>query len=246
MSKQTTVRASKTLNVQASKAPKGAPVTNVTPIGLSDRKADGIAANLSGAIIAVEGAVGSYMAAIIASAKGVPAMTEATYNASIGIRITANLNEFVGAGRITKETAASRKSQVKTSFLAVVNGLKPEKGESLKPFSGRASEFIKSAKVGNEPVLKPTVTGKAKGRPSAPAKGRGGTKDALTPQSGDATPSQAKDAFHAAIEIVNAKVKGSPSRAQRMAFIFASADLAEQFDTWAATVQASDPKAKQA
>lgn len=246
MSKQTTVRASKALNVQASKAPK-AKASNVTHIAMTDRRAESIAANLSTAIIAVEGAIGGYMAAIVAQAKGVPAMTEATYNQTVGIRLTASLNEFVGAGRITKETAASRKSQVKTSFLAIVNGLKPEKGESLKPFSGRASEFIKGAKVGSEPVLKPTVTGKAKGRPSAPAKGKGGKgQGALKPSSGNASPSQAKDAFEAACMILAAKSGGSSSRAQRLAFIFASKDLSEQFDTWAATVQASDPKANQA
>ena len=236
MGKATQPRAQVNPSAQTPKAPKAPTISNVEVLVMPHAKANVIAVKLANATLDVEKALGGYAASIIAAAKGVKPMTEAQYASSVGAALTNEFRIMVAQGVITQETAASRRSQLKTVFLAVVNGYKPAKGMSLKPLSGEASDFLKGAKIGSTPVLTPTKTGKTKGRPAAP-KGANGARAQTA--SGSATPTQAKNAFEAAALII---AQGSKLRAERIGFVFKSQDLSEQFDTWAATVLAADPK----
>lgn len=142
------------------------------------------------------------------------------------------------AGR-SEATIASQMSRVRSVVLGLAKGLKPKAGQTFKAFAVECGEALRegtnNAKRGPKARKTGGPTGPATGSPTGLSDGGSGKIAHSKVSLGD---------FQRACALVAgyAEHKASPSRAERIAFIFASADLSEQFDTYAATVKANDPK----
>ena len=205
------------------------------------------------AVLAVETAGASFAEKVAAIAKTLKAgrnmgLTAEQYEQTVGKALARSFKAHVEAGKLAASSAASRRSEIKTAVLAVVNGLsEPKPKESMRPFCERVRPLLEAATTASgQPVLV-SKTGRK------PGTGKGaklGPKGGALPGAVQA----ANAAGGAKLGAANARTDGAPrdpmlaaamilcpSKPQRAAkLVKVLAMYGEQFDKWSETVLADD------
>jgi len=91
---------------------------------------------------AIAAAFGKQLVTLAAKLNGVEAFNSAHYDATYHKPVLAAFSKVLPA-----ETAKVKASQYKVATLALVNGIKPEKGESLRPYIIRSRDLLKESGV---------------------------------------------------------------------------------------------------
>lgn len=165
------------------------------------------------------------------------ALTASEYSRVVGKETLRQFKRAVDQNRLTAGTASVRRSQLKTSVLAILANLAtPAEGEGFVSFVERAGDALKGAKLADGRLIRDEATG---GKPRKPdqrggtgSKGGGRRAGAGVVAATVVATEEPRDVVMQRAALV--LTEGNPTRAAKLVVVLTN--FAAEFDKWTATI----------